>query len=125
MRDGGITAGSRVKGARRDRSAQRAAKPAVDPCPPGQIGGVYKPLSDDDPRPIYDTALDLLENLGVGDGPERLHKDVLAIGAIDDAKGRTRAPPALIEKAIDKAAKTFVLHGRAPDWTCRGLKPLL
>ena len=33
------------RGGRRERLAQRAAKPAIDPCPPGQIGGVYKPLS--------------------------------------------------------------------------------
>ncbi len=109
-------AGQRGKrGGRRERLAQRAAKPTFDPCPPGQIGGVYKPLSDADLRRIYDTALDLLEKLGVGEVPKRLQKDLLAIGAIDNGKGRFLFPPALVDVAIDQAAKTFVLHGRDPD----------
>ena len=109
-------AGARGKrGGRRERLAQRAAKPPVDPCPPGQIGGVYKPLSDEDLRRIYDTALDLLEKLGIGEVPDRLQKDLIAIGAADNGKGRVLFPPALVEEAIDQAAKTFVLHGRDPD----------
>ena len=109
-------AGQRGKrGGRRERLAQRAAKPVVDPCPPGQIGGTYKPLSASDLRRIYDTALDLLEKLGIGEVPDRLHADLLAIGAIDNGKGRVLFPPALVEEAIDQAAKTFTLHGRDPE----------
>ncbi|WP_044008822.1 trimethylamine methyltransferase family protein [Leisingera methylohalidivorans] len=103
------------RGGRRERLAQRAAKPAVDPCPPGQAGGAYKPLSDSDLRRIYDTALDLLEKLGIGEVPDRLHADLLAIGAIDNGNGRILFPPALVEEAIDQAAKTFILHGRDPE----------
>ncbi|MEL7001033.1 MAG: trimethylamine methyltransferase family protein, partial [Pseudomonadota bacterium] len=66
-------------------------------------------------RRIYDTSLDLLEKLGIGDVPDRLFADLLAIGAIDNGKGRVLFPPALVEQAIDQAAKTFVLHGRDPD----------
>lgn len=102
------------RGGRRERLERRAAKPAFDPCPPGQIGGYYKPLSDSDLRRIYDTALDLLEKLGVGEVPERLRKDLLAIGAIDNGKGRFLFPPQSVEQAIDRAAKSFVLHGRDP-----------
>ncbi|MCT4610963.1 MAG: trimethylamine methyltransferase family protein [Pelagimonas sp.] len=109
-------AGQRGKrGGRRERLAQRAAKPAVDPCPPGQMGGAYKPLSEQDLRRIYDTALDLLEKLGIGDVPDRLFTDLLAIGAIDNGKGRVLFPPKLVEEAIDQAAKTFTLHGRDPE----------
>ncbi|WP_323775769.1 trimethylamine methyltransferase family protein [Leisingera sp.] len=103
------------RGGRRERLAQRAAKPAVDPCPPGQAGGTYKPLSDSDLRRIYDTALDLLEKLGIGEVPDRLHADLLAIGAIDNGNGRVLFPPVLVEEAIDQAAKTFILHGRDPE----------
>ena len=98
-----------------ERLAQRAAKPAVDPCPPGQIGGTYRPLSESDLQSIYDTALDLLEKLGIGEVPDRLHADLLAIGAIDNGNGRVLFPPALVEEAIDQAAKTFTLHGRDPE----------
>lgn len=103
------------RGGRKERLAQRAAKPVIDPCPPGQIGGAYKPLGETDLRRIYDTALDLLEKLGIGDVPARLQADLLAIGARDNGKGRVLFPPALVEEAIDQAAKTFTLHGRDPD----------
>ena len=109
-------AGQRAKrSGRTERVAQRLAKPAIDPCPPGQIGGLYKPLSDSDLRRIYDTALDLLERLGIGEVPDQLRADLLAIGAIDNGQGRILFPPALVEEAIDQAAKTFVLHGRDPS----------
>ncbi len=97
---------------RRERLAKRAEKPALDPCPPGQPGGVYKPLGETGLRQIYDTALDLLEKLGIGEVPAGLHTDLLTIGATDNGAGRVLFPPALIEEAIDQAAKTFVLYGR-------------
>ncbi|MEP2031413.1 MAG: trimethylamine methyltransferase family protein [Paracoccaceae bacterium] len=97
---------------RSERLAKRAAKPAIDPCPPGQIGGTYKPLTEDEIQRIYGTALNLLENLGMGEAPKRLWDDLLAVGAMDNGAGRLLFPPVLVEKAIDQAAKTFVLHGR-------------
>ncbi|MEX0317421.1 MAG: trimethylamine methyltransferase family protein [Ruegeria sp.] len=97
---------------RRERHAQRAAKPVFDPCPPGQIGGAYRPLSEPHLRQIYDTALRLLEHLGMGEVPARLQHDLLRAGARDNGAGRLLFSRALVEDAIDKAAKRFVLHGR-------------
>ena len=97
---------------RRQRLEKRAAEPEIDPCPPGQSGGSYKPLSDAELTAIYDTALRLLENLGMGEVPARLHADLLAIGASDNDAGRVTFPRSLVEEAIDKAAKKFTLHGR-------------
>lgn len=97
---------------RKARIAQRAAKPVFDPCPPGQIGGTYKPLSETDLKRIYTTALDLLEKLGMGEVPSRLGSDLLAAGAEDSGAGRILFPKALVEDAIARAAKSFVLHGR-------------
>ena len=99
---------------RKERLAKRAAKPVIDPCPPGQIGGAYKPLSAAELDAIYDTALRLLENLGLGEVPDRLREDLLAAGADCNGAGRILFPPVLVEQAIDQAAKTFVLHGRDP-----------
>ncbi|MFX0546688.1 trimethylamine methyltransferase family protein [Roseovarius sp. S1116L3] len=99
---------------RQERMALRAARPVLDPCPPGQTGGSYKPLTDAELRRIHDTALDLLEKLGMGEVPARLREDLLAAGAVDNGAGRVLFPPALVETAIDQAAKTFVLHGRDP-----------
>ena len=107
--------GQRTKrGGRQGRIAQRAAKPAVDPCPPGQIGGLYQPLTADELRRIYATALDLLERLGMGEVPDRLRADLIAAGAVATASGRVLFPPTLVAAANDDAAKTFTLHGRDP-----------
>jgi trimethylamine--corrinoid protein Co-methyltransferase len=92
--------------------AQRAAKPVIDPCPPGQTGGRYKPLRDDELQSIYGTALKLLANLGLGEVPERLHRDLLAAGAKDGAPGRITFPQSLVEEAIRAAPTSFVLQGR-------------
>ena len=104
----------RKRGGRKARIAQRAAKPEVDPCPPGQPGGLYRPLSEADLQRIYDAALTLLDTLGMGEVPVRLRSDLLAAGARENG-ARIEFPRALVEDAIAGAAKQFVLHGRDPD----------
>ena len=95
--------------------AKRRAKPLFDPCPPGQAGGAYKPLTEAELNSIYDTALALLAKLGLGEVPDRLRCDLLKIGAQDSGKDRILLPPTLVQEAVDHAAKTFTLHGRDPD----------
>ena len=104
----------RKRGGRKARIAQRAAKPEVDPCPPGQPGGLYRPLSEADLQRIYDAALTLLDTLGMGEVPARLRSDLLAAGARENG-ARIEFPRALVEDAIAHAPKQFVLHGRDPD----------
>ncbi len=99
-------------GGRKERLAKRAAPPEIDPCPPGQAGGMYKPLTSQDISRIYDTALRLLDGLGMGEVPQRLRNDLLRAGAKDNDQGRIVFPPTLVEAAIDQAAKSFALHGR-------------
>ncbi len=100
---------------RKGRHAKRAAKPLLDPCPPGQIGGSYKPLLEAEVRQIFETACNLLANLGMGDVPARLAVDLRRLGAVTDDRGRVLFPRSLVEDAIAGAAKTFTLHGRYPD----------
>ncbi|MBG6211865.1 trimethylamine--corrinoid protein Co-methyltransferase [Labrenzia sp. EL_126] len=103
----------RVKrGGRKERLAMRAAKPLVDPCPPGQTGGQYKPLQEGELRQIYETALELLERLGLGEIPDRLKGDLMAAGATECLESRLSFPKELVEEAISQAAKTFTFHGR-------------
>ncbi|WP_170409898.1 trimethylamine methyltransferase family protein [Ruegeria atlantica] len=97
---------------RKARHAQRAAKPVVDPCPPGQKGGAYKPLSQREIEQIYDTALRLLEHLGMGNVPDRLAADLKAAGAQDGQQERLLFPREMVRRAIDTAPKSFVFHGR-------------
>lgn len=103
--------GSRRSG-RRARIAQRAAKPEFDPCPPGQRGGSFRPLAEGEIALIHDTALRLLETLGMGNVPERLRHDLLAGGAQAGEQDRLLFPRDMVESAIASAAKTFVFHGR-------------
>lgn len=97
---------------RKARHAQRAAKPVFDPCPPGQKGGTFRPLSISEIEKIYDTALRLLEELGMGDVPERLAIDLRAAGAQDRDQNRLVFPRSMVKQAITSAAKTFTFHGR-------------
>jgi trimethylamine--corrinoid protein Co-methyltransferase len=51
----------------------------------------------------------------MGEVPDRLRADLLAVGAQDGPNDRVLLPRALVEDAIARAAKTFTLHGRDPD----------
>ena len=104
---------TRKRGGRRDRLMQRA-KGSPNPCPPGQAGGQYRALSDTDMNEIYDTALRLLAELGMGDVPPRLTADLIAAGARVSPQGRTLLPRPLVEDAIARATKAFTFHGRDP-----------
>lgn len=105
----------RLSGGRRARLQQRATAPEINPAPPGQRGGLYAPLSDSDLDAIFETALRLLEEIGMGDVPTRLEDLFLAKGAMLNAHGRTCFPRAMVEEAIYQAAKTVILHAREPS----------
>lgn len=104
---------SRRTGGRADRVARRALPPEMNPCPPGQLGGAYKPLSESGMWAIYDTALRLLAELGMGEVPEILERQLLTCGA-QKAGDRIRLPREMVEKIIAMAAKDFIFHGRDP-----------
>lgn len=98
---------------RKERQAQRAAPPTVNPCPPGQIGGQYRPLSEPDLQAIFDTALRLLADLGMGETPGRLARALLDAGAIRNG-ARILLPDSLVRAAIASAPRQFPLHARDP-----------
>ena len=100
-------------GGRQARVALRAMGPAVNPCPPGAAGGTYQPLTEAQITAIIDTAFRLLEELGMGEVPERLTTDLVAAGATVQ-EDRVLIPRTLTLRAIDLAAKRFTLHGRDP-----------
>ena len=103
-----------MRSGRRKKVTQRAAPTTFDPCPPGAVGGQYKPLNETEVRQIYDTAVRLLSELGMGEVPERLKQDLLRSGA--GIKGeRVLFPKDIIESAIKTAPKQFTLHGRDPS----------
>jgi trimethylamine--corrinoid protein Co-methyltransferase len=114
--------GRSIRSGRKARHAQRAAPVRVNPAPPGAVGGRYTPLAEAELRQIYQMALRLLAELGMGEVPERLWNDLLAAGAVDLGEGRMGLPPSMVERCIGAAAKEFTLHGRdrARDITVGG-----
>jgi trimethylamine--corrinoid protein Co-methyltransferase len=103
----------RRSGGREARRALRAAGVRGQAVQPGMQGGAYKPLSEHDIQRICDTALDLLENIGIGDPiPEVLHY-ALPGGCVLGEDNRLRFPRALVEDLIDVSAKEYICY--APD----------
>ena len=104
----------RRAGGRTARVAVRQAGPETNPAPPGPVGGSYKPLTEAGLRAIYDTAIRLLEELGMGEVPKRFQELALSKGAHLNERGRLCYSKALVEDIISGAAKSFVYHGRDP-----------
>lgn len=100
-------------GGRRARHAARAEGARGQAVQAGMQGGVYKPLSEDDIRRIYDTALDLLANIGIGDPIPEILRYALPGGCVLGDDNRLRFPRALIEDLIDVSAKEYICY--APD----------
>jgi len=101
---------------RRGRQARRAARihnRGSSAVRPGQSGGHYKPLSDADIKCIHDAALDVLENIGIGDPIPEVLKYALPGGCTLGDDNRLRFPRALVEDLIDRSAKEYPLY--APD----------
>ena len=99
-------------GGRAARVAARAAGPPVEEraVRPGFSGGAYKPLSDDECKQVYEAALCLLEEVGMGSPiPE-------FIEVVENAGGYTKDdrlyfPRQIVEDAINTAAKSFTWYG--------------
>ncbi len=99
-----------------------SAAPAARVVRPGMASGKYKPLSDDDMRRIHDTALDVLENIGMGDSNhERLLHYALPKGCKLE-NGRLKFPRALIEDMLAVNATSSVAYGIDPRYDLE-LKP--
>lgn len=104
---------ARRSGGRQARRAKRSQGARGQVVQPGMPGGTFKPLSDQDIQRIYHTALDLLENIGIGDPiPEILHY-ALPGGCILGDDNRLRFPRGLIEDLIDISAREYICY--APD----------
>lgn len=102
-------------GGRASRVKEREISMApISPCPPGQLGGQYRPLSDPEMMAIIDTAFKILAEIGMGEVPERFQALALSNGAHLNKDGRLCYSRALMEDIINGAAKSFVFYGRDP-----------
>ena len=117
--------GEAIKGNEKNkRSGGRAARQALRLAPlakelrpvnPGLLGGTYSPLSQEEVIKIHESALQVLEEIGLADAPESGIKAMIDAGAILGADGRLKFPRALVEKMLSVACRDFSLHGRNPD----------
>jgi trimethylamine--corrinoid protein Co-methyltransferase len=108
-----MSAGKRRSGGRSARKAARAKHGASAAVHPGHKGGQYKPLSERDIERIHDAALNILENIGIGDPIPEILDYALPGGCTLGEDNRLRFPRALVEDLIAKSPKEYPLY--APD----------
>ena len=109
---------SRRAGGREARKALRAAPLAeeVKPVRPGEIGGRFLPLTDEDIRRINQAAFDILENVGFSRSIPSCIELVTGAGGTFTEDGRLLFPRPLVEDALAGAARDITLHGQAPEY---------
>ena len=103
----------RRAGGRAARVAAREAGLAEDEkaVHAGQSGGAYKPLSESDCQTVFDTAIDLLVEIGIGGPIPEFIEVVEAAGGHVDDDDRLRFTRSMVEDAIGTAAKSFTWYG--------------
>ena len=79
-----------------------------------RIAQPYAPLSEVNVGEIHQAALQILETVGVAKATPRVLQAALAHGCWQDETERLRFPPAVVETCLQKAAKSFTVHGRDP-----------
>ena len=107
---------SRRRGGREARRALRSRPiPMSDAAVrPGMVGGQYKPLTDHDMQRIHQTALKLLETVGLAQAIPTCVEAMTARGCWINAQGRLCIPGSLVEDTLASCARNFVLHARDP-----------
>ncbi len=98
--------------ARGARLARRQSPPSSAAVAGALEGGKFKPLSEHEIQRIHDTALDLLEQVGVANPIPDTRERALAAGCRVDDSGRLCFPRAFVEDVIAGAAREYVLFGR-------------
>jgi trimethylamine--corrinoid protein Co-methyltransferase len=81
---------------------------------PGMEGGRYKPLTDRELQRIHESALGLLETVGIGQAIPSCVELMTARGCTVNAQGRLCIPRSLVEDTIAGCARRFPLYGRDP-----------
>ncbi|MEO0773379.1 MAG: trimethylamine methyltransferase family protein [Pseudomonadota bacterium] len=105
---------TRRSGGRAARRASRAAPTpeAMRSIRPGMESTALNILSPDDIERIHQTALQLLEEVGLADAPQSGVEYLVGAGAILGDDGRIRIPRAVVEKALKMANRNVVLPSR-------------
>ena len=79
---------------------------------PGLVGGRFQPLTDTEVERIHDTALTLLDEIGMANPIPILKEKAISAGCRLGEQGRLCFPRALVEDVIAAAPRDMVLYGR-------------
>ena len=112
-----MTRDAKSKRARRGRTRREAQSslPAAPAVRAGMSGGTYRPLSEHEVQRIHSTALDVLENIGIGEPFAALLELMLPAGCVLGDDNRLKFPRALIEDILASVPRKIVRY--APDPT--------
>ncbi|MGC1429911.1 MAG: trimethylamine methyltransferase family protein [Albidovulum sp.] len=107
---------NRRSGGRSARMALREAAPEDDRKAiwAGLEGGRYNPLTRDEVLRIHRAALDILEDVGIGQSTDEVTDLACAKGCFVNAYGRLSFPRALVEDLLTKAAREYMVYSRDP-----------
>lgn len=101
----------------REKSKNRRKKrPTPKAIWPGMKSGKYKPLSKRDMESIHETALKVLEEVGVADPSPEVSAMAVEKGCWQGEDGRLHFPSALMEDIIAGAARRFIAFAPDPKW---------
>lgn len=99
-------------GGRQARHDARSRSRVDEVVRPGQKGGHYRPLSRRDMERIHETALDVLERIGMADPIPATLTRALAAGCRLNAQDRLCFPRALVEDVLAAAPRSFPIFAR-------------
>ncbi len=99
---------------RRSESKTVAIETAAGVIGPGLMGGQYQPLTRHEMSRVHNTALDVLEKIGLANPLPQLRDVALAKGCTISDTGRLRFPRELVEDIIAGAGRNFSVYGRDP-----------
>ena len=77
--------------------------------------GRIKFFSDEQLHSIHDATLQILETIGLSDAPQEAIRLIRDNGGKVTDSGRLTFPPNLVNEAISKLRKNFILHARVND----------
>ncbi len=111
----------RRSGGRKSRVAIRTAPltEAMKPVHPGESGGHYRPLGDEDVATVVENSYRILEEVGFNQATPHCIDTCTAYGAVMGNDGRLRMPGEVVEKAIASSDRNLVLHGQDPAHDCQ------
>ncbi|NKC16348.1 MAG: methyltransferase [Gammaproteobacteria bacterium] len=99
----------------KQRKRQAPVARSQRPVQPGQLGGRYQPLTNANVERVHETALTVLETVGLANSIPSCAALVQSAGGGISKEGRLLFPRKLVQEALRRANRNTVLHGRVAE----------